>query len=352
MIVTRTWDEIWCESLEDLVLVRNQEETQTFRYVQVKWRAENQRWSPVSLTRNEEHQDRNGNTVRKSILVKLFEADKGLGESDFRLVINGFVTDRLNPILYRWKQVEPQIDLDSRCAQELMNGLGDWRPNQPETLQDYVRNFAIEQHPYTVEDMESAVHKELTCALRAERHFVLVDEVEEILWLLYREVFNAANAHPQAAGNPERISRTQFSEKLRAHCQNASLRRSAAASQLPSEALAKYLGPAELPEALVQHAELMRRSFVQLQRAENGTSIGAALDSAMDEVREIYTRAAVRYLSSPGTAREFLASILDEIARVHAERNWESRHVTLPTMQGMFYFMVARGTMPLCWDEG
>src|SRR5215216_1610082 len=133
-----SWEEVWCESHDDIMLVKRENQGDRYRFVQVKFEdAAAQHWSCAQLWGFE--RVKKSPSIQDSIVVKLFESDHHQGESDFRLVVNEGVSDELRPFYYKWNSREPTIDLTCKGAVILLERLREWTPSSGRTVADFIQ---------------------------------------------------------------------------------------------------------------------------------------------------------------------------------------------------------------------
>ena len=145
------WDEVWCESHDDIVLYAARDGHERYRFVQVKFVGQaGQHWTPHQVCAHEPSR-----TVHHSILCKLLSKDRYAGVSDFRLATNLDSNQLLEPMTYRWNRTERPLSNSCQGVLDLANRLRDWVPSNGRSIEDHVLRFAIESHAVDPEDMES-----------------------------------------------------------------------------------------------------------------------------------------------------------------------------------------------------
>jgi hypothetical protein len=342
-----SWEEVWCESHDDIVLYRREPGRDRYRFIQVKFKfSAPQHWSCAQLSPVETRGSQE--SLTDCILVKLFEQDRFEGDSDFRLAVNEGVSDELQPFSYRWNRDEPSIDLTWPGAESLLTRLRNWKPSSGKSIADYVQRLAIERHAADDDDMEAALMMELGDLLHDRGSVPLLDELAATLRELYGLVYRAATADLDRPGHPERITRDTFLKAAMESAHLANGRTNQAARSLQSGLIEKELAAIGLTEIFVKNAVELRRAYYSTWRQNAGTEVGNVLNEALRDVQAICGTEMVRATEDQEkTGRPLLQVILDRLDAHHDNSDLGQRGVSLGLLHGMFYFLLARGSVRL-----
>lgn len=341
-----TWDEVQCESHEDIVLTRIRTGIKTYRFVQVKFEfSAHQHWS-CSMLCSVDHAKKT-KSITDSVIVKLFDSDQLGGEPEFRLAVNEGVSRDLAPFHYKWNHDEPTIDPQCKEAKALTQRLQAWSPSNGKSVSYFLERFAIEQHAADNSDMEASILQELTILLADHGVTPLVDELTSVFQSLYSVVFKAASAPPGQTGHPERISGSAFREASITLSNVGQARTQQVASSSQSATLRAELESIGLPEIIIANAIDLRREFYALWRASSGTEHGKALDQAYLVVKGICTSEMVRTLEDPTSAgKQLHRRIIERIEAEYVQGTWSNRNVSLSTMlNGILFYLIGRNSL-------
>lgn len=342
---TGIWEEVWCESHDDIVLYRKDETAEEYRFIQVKYRYDaTQHWSFAllcSCLRSE--------TIRDSIIGKIFSKDVYAGKCDFRLVTNEGVMSELRPFLYHWGWLEPSIDITCPEAERLIELLASrgWSSPNAKPTANFVERFAVEQHSATADDLEAVIIRELDRVLRPAVDGLLQDELETVFQILYAIVFRAATISVNRPGNPERILRSQFRNAAISQATIVSQRISDAADTEPATTIRAELESVGA-YSLVDSAIELRQSFYRDWRRSAGSARGEALNSALMDIQAICSAATLASLIDPSQAgTALLMTILNQVETQYQQLDWQASGLSLGTVNGMVYFQIGRGRLRL-----
>ena len=335
------WEEVWCESHDDIVLMKQTGLVERHRFVQVKYQANaGSHWSAAQLCRTPHGKP----SVEHSVLCKLFSRDQFHGQSDFRLAVNEGVVDDLKPFHYLWGHEEPAVDLTCRAALDLILRLAPWVPLHGRTREEFVARFAIERHPAEVDDMEARIREELDRLLRSADIALLADELGYVFQDLYQVVYRAASDDWRRKGSSEKIQAEAFRELALARARSVSQQSDTVASGTPAVTLRARLQALGATNAIIQSAIAQRREWVFVERRNRGSSFWNVLHEASGDVRAICVEESVVALETtmpigPG----LLGKVLARVRERHVEGDYAARGVSLGLMQGMCFFLIERG---------
>lgn len=334
------WQEVWCESHDDIVLYAARDSNEHHRFVQVKYRTEpGYHWTPARLA---EHPT--GKTIEASVLCKLFCKDIFAGVSDFRLATNVDGSADLISLTYRWRRHEKTADNSSAEAQGLVQRLEAWEPVNGKTTVDHVTRFAIERHAADPDDMEAAVGRELAVFLADNACALLPDELENVFRFLYLEVYRAASADLNQEGHPERVVGRTFREVALREGDRVRQRTDTSANTPPSETLRQQLTAIGADQGVIRNAIDLRQRFFTEWRSTKGTELGHRIDAALADIQALCAHESLR-LRRDGTT--LLADVLAAATHLHGQSDLQQRGLSLGIIHGMCYFIIGRGGLVL-----
>jgi hypothetical protein len=121
------WDEVWCESHDDIVLSSDDGSYRRYRFTQVKFKlGATQHWSCAKLLDVRDAPSavrRTPTALDYCVLCKLFNGARSDSNCEFRLAVNEGVNEELRPFRYRWGDAEPSIDTNCDGAIALLERL-------------------------------------------------------------------------------------------------------------------------------------------------------------------------------------------------------------------------------------
>jgi hypothetical protein len=336
------WQEVWCESHDDIVLFTDDAHGGRFRYAQVKFEfSADQHWSCARLCQCEAKK-----TIADSVVCKLFGNDRFAGRCDFRLLTNEGTNADLKPFHYRWGEKEPTVDPSCDGAKTLLERLVDWTPPGTTPKEEYVRRFGIEQHAGDANEMEALVRGELGDLASGAAKPLFPDEIDALFRHVYVEVHRAATRSLARTDDPERIVAEEFRRSVLAQAQAIAARTQDVSNESPSEALSTYLRAAGLPETAITTAAAQRWTFRREQRASAGSERGELLDAVLSDVQAHCLAMTLDAVLDPGlTPGHVLQRVLARCGELHAQRKLDDHGVGIALVHGMCYFAIGRGDL-------
>lgn len=333
------WTEVYHEYGDDVMLVAEAEGRRRVRFVQVKHEEEaRSHWSVARLTRA----DRPGGAVGDSIVGRLFGRDQGDANTEFRLAINEGVDTDLQPLHYRWTQMEPSVDLSWPGAVKLLQALREWSPPQPRGIDFYVAAFLLEQHSNEIADMDARVHSELAAMLRDRDLRLLEDEIAEVLDSLFVIVYRSGSDDEKRPGESARIVVDEFLRRALHEAEVRRIRTEMIAAN-PHANLRLQLERAGLEADEAERAMALRQAYYTTWIRVRGTREGEDLDGLLAEVQAL-TAAVSREAEIEGANEaDTLARQLSELRRLYNGEGGNRPSRTAELIQGMFYFVLSRG---------
>ncbi len=329
------WDELWCESLEDVALVRLSETGPTaIRIVQVKWqRAASQHWTCALIC---------SPTPRGSILGKLLFREVDGVHCEFRLAVNEGTDIALKPFHYYYGQVEPTVDVSCAGALDLVDKLSGVPPPRDVGWPDYIARFAIEQHSTQPEELEEMVRSELRAWLHTLGLDLLHDEIEEVCLKASAMVSSAARADTRAPGESNKIQVRIFHANALMTATRAQDNRDAAAAN-PLGALRDELLRCGVYSSDVEEAAELRRRFEAELRSSLETPRAKLLEALQAEVRAVCLSAKARALSNDPSNGNALARLFEDLQNHDWRAFGLEKTASLANLQGAVYFLMSRG---------
>jgi hypothetical protein len=339
------WQEVWCESHDDLVLYVAQDGQERYRYVQVKYRTgAGFYWTVARLCAPET----SGRDVLDSLLAKLLARDEFAGECDFRLATNVDCGADLRDLSYQWGRNE--CTGTSTCAGvvALVDKLSVWERANQKSIGDHILRFAIERHTTHPDDLTTVVRHELERFLEERDQRLFPDELDRVFTSLYRLVYKAASADLNLPDRPECIPATKFVNTALSEARQAQQALAALADDPPSEALKTHLATAGVGDAIIRAAVQARNAYVSMQRRSRGTELGSRLGSVLNDVSAIAAEVSLAFSLQPNPdGRAVLQAVLEQSGRLFADQNLAAQGIPIHVIHGMCYFLITRGGLVL-----
>lgn len=211
MLLGSNISEVWCETLDDITLVRQIDGGELFEFIQVKSNDLGKHWSPADLCFRESYTDKD-KKVKKSIGTSILEKSlsNGIGKEEcrFNMVTTCPVDKRLE--LLTLPLSSPKRDIKEDRFRILVEDIAD-------RVSDYTldngRNykFWLDRASWTV--MHSEEHVKNTNLLKLESlldtlgETLFLDQRKELYAQLVGKVFEAAKAKHDVDPRQKRITR-------------------------------------------------------------------------------------------------------------------------------------------------
>ena len=320
---------VWCETLDDITVLRQAGEMELVEFVQVKGTSSDQLWSISQFCQ------RNGMEPGTSILEKSLANDRCREECHFTIVTKRDVRSELRPLTYGLGEPS-RLDAVRRLGTKLLEKLADY-----ESPRGHSAAWWAERARWRILYDSTAVsdhNRHLLLKIVERTGFVLFpDQIVTVYELILNRIAIASAADKRATRDAGKIERGELARWI-----NDLVRETQASGETGgSGLLVKKLKAAGLDDVAIATANALRRSY-RAQTLEASYLDLENMETWENRVRGLLNR--LRANLDSGAIEEdgldFHSLVLDELAELHSTNDGANAPLEA-VLQGFMYHMTA-----------
>ena len=329
MVLSDDVHAVWCETLDDIVVLRHAGEKETVEFVQVKGSSSDQLWSISQVCQ------RNGAKPGTSILEKSLANDRCSEECNFSIVTSRDLRSELRPLTFGFGEPSRSEAIPS-LGGELLSKLTDY-----ESPRGHNAVWWAERTKWCVWHNSDAVsdhnHRLLSRILALKDLVLFPDQIATVYNMILSRISKASAADKRACRDAGKLKRKELKRWINDLVRDAYDSGRAGGSGL----LVTKLDAAGLDEVAIATANELRRSY-RAKTLEPSYLDLENMETWEQRVRGLLNR--LRACLDSGAIEDdgvnFHTRVLQELAALHSA----SDGATMPpeaTLQGCMYHMTA-----------
>jgi hypothetical protein len=326
--------EVWCESLDDVTLIRSNKGLEEFEFVQVKSNEFDHLWSVAELCKRDK---KNGRwKVGSSILEKSLAYERGSEPCCFRMVTCLGVKKELEDLtlpLSSPSRSSPSENFTKLCAL-ISERISDYQSENGSDASSWLSRVVWEVC-HSTEALENANLRKLMKSVHSLSFFLVEDQLNEMYSKILQRVQDAGIARWEVDPEAKKLKQSEFLSWVKDLAHKA---------QHPGVIgkggqLSRKMQSAEIPSDSITNAQELRMFY-------RGCSLSSGyMDLSRRKEIEMNTQAHLHQLVSQldagkilDTGIEFHSRCLDLLSEVHPD----TEEVTLSFLQGFMYSLADR----------
>jgi hypothetical protein len=335
MLQDATLIEVWCESLDDITLIRINGDQEEFEFIQAKSNEFNHFWSVAELCKREKKGKIS--VVGSSILEKSLAYERGLEPCRFRIVTSLPVNDELKVLTLPLSspcRTSPADDFAKLCEQTLKKLPGYTSPNGSDASSWLSR--VVWEVCHSSEALENANLLKLRYVGHALGMFLAEDQWDEMYKKILRRVQDAGRAKWEIDPAAKRLKRDDFLSWV----QNLVSKAQHPGVGGKGEQLREKMEGAGISPDSIEIAQEQRRSYRSRALSPGYMDLSRRQEIEMDtqaHLHQLISKLDAGQLSDTGV--EFHSRCLDCLSEV---RQHDKGEIPLSFLQGYMYHLADR----------
>lgn len=258
--------EVWCETLDDITLVRNNGGQYEFEFVQAKSNEFDHFWSVAELCKRDKKtvnpelktKVQKKTEVGKSILEKLLDNERGIEPCKFRLVTSLPVNDDLKVLTLALSSPirTPQNEDISKLCHLITEKISDFKSPKGSDISSWLLR-TVWEICYSTQALQNANLLALRKIGSDLGYFLAEDQWDELYKKILQKVQDAGSSKWEVDPEAKRLKKNDFLIWIKKMLYNA---------QHPGvagkgEQLSEKMKLAEIPDDTIENAQLQRRFY-------------------------------------------------------------------------------------------
>lgn len=335
MLQDTTLIEVWCESLDDITLIRINGDQEEFEFIQAKSNEFDHFWSIAELCKR----DKKGkiSVVGSSILEKSLAYERGSEHCRFRMVTSLRVNDELKVLTLPLSspcRISPTDDFTKLCEQTSKKIPDYTSPNGSDVSSWLSR--AVWEVCHSSEALENANLLKLRHVGCALGMFLAEDQWDEMYKKILRRVQDAGRAKWEIDPEAKKLKQDDFLnwvKKLMSKAQHPG-------AGGKGEQLREKMEGAGIPPDSIEIAQEQRRSYRSRALSPGYMDLSKRQEIEMDtqaHLHQLISKLDAGQLSDTGV--EFHSRCLDCLSEIRQHNKGE---IPLSLLQGYMYYLADR----------